>query len=94
MLHVYEDHHFLPVDEDHQFLPVDEDHRFLPVDKNHLKTCVDEIGHQGAVVSAHGLDALAVHLVMNLWTREVEASVALLVDQQIRVIHLETGRVS
>ena len=60
----------------------------LPVDEYFLEAGVDEVGHQGAVVSPHRLDALAVHLVIGLGARKVQPRVTLLVDEQVREIHL------
>ena len=62
----------------------------LPVNEDQLEASVDEIGHQGTVVSPYGLDAFTVHLVVNLGSREIETSVSLLVDQQVWIVHLET----
>lgn len=61
----------------------------LPVNEDLLQAGIDEIGHQGTVVSADGLNAFAVHLVVCFcigW--KVEARVPLLVDEQIWVIDL------
>lgn len=61
----------------------------VPVYENSLQTGVDEVSHQRAVVSADSLNAFTVHLFMCVCTAgEIEASVALLVDQQVWVVHL------
>ena len=60
------------------------------MDEDQLETSVDEIGHQGTVVSSDCLDAFTVHLIVDLWSREIETGVSLLIDQQVGVVHLET----
>lgn len=61
----------------------------VPIYEDFLQTGVDKISHQRAVVSANSLNAFTVHLVMCVCARgEIEASIALLVDQQVWVIHL------
>lgn len=65
---------------------------YVPVYEDSLQTGVDEVCHQRAIVSADSLDAFTVHLLMSVGTaREIEACVPLLVDQQVRVIHLWKG---
>ena len=61
---------------------------YAPFDEYFLQTGVDESGHQGAVVSAHGLNALTVHLIVLFRLRPVQARVALLVDEQVREVDL------
>ncbi len=63
---------------------------YSPVDEYLLQAHVDEVGHQRAVVPSHRLDSLTVHLVVGLRASEVEPSVALLVDQQVREVDLRT----
>jgi hypothetical protein len=60
----------------------------IPVNKQFAETSVHHVGHQGAVVPANSLDTLAVHLVVCFRPGVVETSVAFLVDQQVREIHL------
>lgn len=61
----------------------------LPVYEDFLQTGVDEVSHQTAVVSADSLNSFAVHFVMRACTGgEIQACVALLIDQQIWVVHL------
>lgn len=61
-----------------------------PVHEDFLQTGVDEVGHQGGVVSADGLDAFAVHLVVCVRAGgEIQACVALLVDEQVWIVHLQ-----
>lgn len=63
----------------------------IPIYEDVLQAGVDEIGHQGAVVSADSLYALAVHLIMCVRTGgEIEACIALLIDQQVGVVHLRS----
>lgn len=63
--------------------------RSAPVDEDFLQASVNKIGHKGAVVPADGFDAFAVHLVVRVRAGgEVEAGIALLVDQQVREVHL------
>lgn len=65
-----------------------------PLDQDVLQAGVDEVGHQGAVVSAHSLYAFAVHFVVGVGVRgKIQASIALLVDQQVRVIDLRRASV-
>lgn len=60
-----------------------------PVDEDFLQTSVDKVGHQRAVVSADRLDAFTVHLVVCVCTwGKIQPCVALLINQQVRVIHL------
>lgn len=62
----------------------------VPVNEDFLEAGVDEVGHQGAVVSADCLYPLTVHLIMHVCTgREVKACIALLIDQQVREVHLQ-----
>lgn len=62
---------------------------YLPVNEDFLQTGVDQVSHQRTVVSADSLNAFTVHLVMCVCTAgEIEAGVALLVDQQVWVVHL------
>ena len=60
----------------------------VAVDEQLLQAHADEVGHQRTVVASHRLDALAVHLVVLVRPGEVEARVALLVDQQVRKVAL------
>ena len=60
----------------------------LPVNENLMEAGVDEVSDQHAVVTANGLDALAVHLVVGVWLSEEQTSVPLLVDQQVGEIDL------
>ena len=62
--------------------------QYAPFDKYFLQTRVDESGHQGAVVSAHGLYAFTVHLIVLFRLCPVQARVALLVDEQVREVNL------
>lgn len=63
----------------------------VPVYEDPLQTGVDKVSHQRAVVSADSLNSFTVHLVMCVRTGgEIEACVALLVDQQVWVVHLWT----
>lgn len=60
-----------------------------PIYEDPLQTGVDKVSHKRAVVSADSLNAFTVHLVMCVCTGgEIQACVAFLVDQQVRVIHL------
>lgn len=60
-----------------------------PVYEDFLQTGVDEVRHQGGVVSADGLNAFAVHLVVCVRAGgEIQAGVALLVDEQVWIVHL------
>lgn len=59
-----------------------------PINQNLLKTSVDEVRHQGAVVSSNCFNPFAIHLVMNFRLRKVKSGVAFLVDQEIRKINL------
>ena len=61
----------------------------IPFDQDLLQTSVDQIGNQWAVVTAHSFDALAIHLVVRVGSREVQASVTLFVYEQIRKVHLK-----
>lgn len=62
----------------------------MPIYEDLLQTGVDEVRHQGGVVSADGLDALAVHLVVRVCAGgEIQARVALLVDEQVWIVHLQ-----
>lgn len=63
---------------------------FIPVYEDFLQTGVDEVRHQGGVVPADSLNAFAVHLVVCVCTGgEIQAGVALLVDEQVRIINLQ-----
>lgn len=67
----------------------------VPVYQDSLQTGADEVGHQRAVVSADSLDAFTVHLVVCDCTGgEVQASVALLVDQKVGIINLWMRQIS
>lgn len=60
-----------------------------PVNEDFLQTRVDKVGHQRAVVSADRLDAFTVHLVVRVCTGgEIQPCIALLINQQVWVIHL------
>lgn len=60
-----------------------------PVNEQAAKRGSDEVGHQRAVVPAHGLQALAVHAVMGVRPGgEEQASIALLADEQVREVDL------
>ncbi len=60
-----------------------------PVYEDFLQTGVDEVSHQRAVVSADSLNAFTVHFVVSVCTGgEIEACIALLVDQQVRIVNL------
>lgn len=62
---------------------------YVPVYEYSLQTGADKVRHQGAVVSADSLNAFTVHLLMCVWTGgKIQACVALLVDQQVWVVHL------
>ena len=43
--------------------------------------------YQGAVISSHSFDTLAVHLVVLVWPGEVQPGVPLLVDEQVGMVH-------
>lgn len=61
----------------------------LPVYEDFLQTGVDEVSHQRAVVSADSLNPFAVHLIMCVCAGgEIQACIALLIDQQIWKVHL------
>ena len=61
----------------------------VPVNEDSLQTGADKVRHQRAVVSADSLNAFTVHLFMRVCTGgEIQAGVSLLVDQQVRVVHL------
>lgn len=61
----------------------------VPVYEDSLQTGVNEVSHQRAVVSSDSLNAFTVHFVMRVCTGgEIQACVALLVDQQVWVVHL------
>ena len=62
--------------------------QYAPFDEYFLQTGVDESGHQGAVVSADGLNALTVHLIVLFRLCPVQARVALLVDEQVGEVNL------
>ena len=65
----------------------------VPVYEAFLQTGVDEVSHQRAVVSADRLNAFTVHLFISVCTSgEIQACVALLVDQQVWVVHLWKGQ--
>ena len=61
----------------------------IPINQNLEKARVDQVGHKWAVVTPDGLNSLAVHLVIGVWSGVVQPCIALLVDQQIREVHLE-----
>ena len=61
---------------------------YAPFDEYFLQTGVDESGHQGAVVPAHGLNAFTVHLIVLFRLCPVQARVALLVDEQVGEVDL------
>ena len=60
----------------------------ISLDEDLLQTVVHESRHQLTVVPSDSLDSLAIHLVVLIGTREVEAGVAFLVDQQVRIVYL------
>ena len=60
-----------------------------PLNENLLQTGVDEIGHNGGIITAHCLYALAVHLIMSFSTREVQTCIPLLINQQVGEVYLK-----
>ena len=54
-----------------------------------METSVNQVGHQHAVVTANSLYPFTVHLVVSVRLGEVESSIALLVDQQVRKVDLK-----
>lgn len=65
-----------------------------PVNQQLLQARVDEVGHEGAIVSTHRLNAFTVHLVMGVRVgREVQAGIALLIDQEVGEVHLARRQV-
>lgn len=61
----------------------------VPLYEDFLQAGVDEVRHQGAVVPPDSLNAFTVHLIVCVCAGgEVEAGVAFLIDQQVRVVHL------
>lgn len=61
-----------------------------PVDEQAAQGGSDKVGHKGAVVPAHGLQALAVHPVMSIRPGgEEQASIPLLADEQVGKVDLE-----
>uniref|UniRef100_A0A2M4C5Q0 Putative secreted protein n=1 Tax=Anopheles marajoara TaxID=58244 RepID=A0A2M4C5Q0_9DIPT len=60
----------------------------VALDQQLLQAVVHEIRHQRRVIAAHRLDTLAVHLIVTIRARKVETRVTLLVDQQVRIVHL------
>ena len=61
----------------------------VSVDEDFLEAFVHDPPHQGAVVSSHRLNSLHVNLVVFVGPGEVEASIPLLVDQQVREVDLK-----
>lgn len=60
-----------------------------PVNEDFLQTSVDKVGHQRAVVSTDCLDAFTVHLVVCVCAcGEIQTCIALLINEQVWVIHL------
>lgn len=64
-----------------------------PVDEQATQRGGDEVGHQGAIVPAHGLQALAVHTVMGVRPGgEEQARIPLLADEQVGEVDLGESR--
>ena len=60
----------------------------VPVNQHLAQTRLYHRAHESAVITAHRLDTLGVHLIVRLWTRPVQTSIALLVDQQVGKVDL------
>src|SRR5579862_2493391 len=61
--------------------------RNVPVYENLPQDRLNHILHKSAIISAHRLNALGVHLIVFLSSSPVQASVSLLVDKEIREVH-------
>ena len=61
---------------------------WIPLDEDLPQALVHHPGHQGAVVSPHGFDALTVHFVVLIRTGVIEASVPFFVYQKVGKVDL------